>query len=183
MTLMALEDYISLIETEIMEAQSFFEQNYKEVEKPCVVLDIDETALSHAQFHYNKVLKRGVSLDTIFKIHELAQGRAITPTLAFYNALKRASVPVFFVTGRPNRKKMIEATRRNLNEQGYTDWKRLFFTPSSLVATHSVGHFKCHVRQSLHNLGYTVLLNIGDLETDFIGGGALKDIKLSNPFY
>ena len=47
----------------------------------------------------------------------------------------------------------------------------------------SVVPYKSGARAKIVAMGYDIILNIGDQNSDLAGGYADKDIKLSNPYY
>ena len=109
----------------------------------------------------------------------LPQAKAIAPTLALAQHARELGVAVFFITGRPSR--LLEATERNLREQGY-EWTGLSLTPTG-VSFKSRADFKTSERRKITEQGYTILLNLGDQESDLKGAYAERIFKLPNPVY
>ena len=86
---------------------------------------------------------------------------------------------VFFISGRPP--SLRDATERNLRAEGY-DWDGVVLLPSG-VTFNSAADFKAPERRRLAEQGYTVLISIGDQESDLAGGFAERTFKLPNPVY
>ena len=98
-------------------------------------------------------------------------------TLELYRTATRLGVAVFFITGRPEEER--EATERNLRAAGYESWAGLVLRPSSGDRS----AFKTSVRRQITQDGYTILANVGDQESDLVGGHAQRTFKIPNPFY
>ena len=148
-------------------------------EKPALVLDIDDTSLSNyqemlgADFAYNK---------TVFDAWvDTAQAPAIQGTLRLYKEAQRLSVSVFFITGRPESQRTV--TERNLNEQGFQNWRQLILRPHSADAE-SAEPFKSAARAQIVSQGYKIMLNVGDQWTDLKGKPEAEfSVKYPDPFY
>ncbi len=147
-------------------------------EKLAMVLDIDETSLSN--YNYLKDAQFG----DIFGVMEQAQKRddesAIAPTLNLYRFAKNHGVAVFFITGRPERLRKI--TEKDLNSAGYYKWNGLFMRPNGHEMNSAVP-YKTATRKKIADMGYTIVVNMGDQKSDLSGGYAEQDYKLPNPYY
>lgn len=149
----------------------------KHSDKLAVVFDIDETTLSNLR-HI-----QANDYGYIPKVWDawVAEGQAtaIFPVQAVYNTAINAKVDVFFITGRtPDG---AAATERNLRQVGYETWKRILYKPADFPE--STRAFKIAARRQLAAEGYLIILNIGDQNSDLVGGYAEKISKLPNPFY
>lgn len=149
----------------------------KHSEKLAVVFDIDETTLSNARHiqandygYLPKVWDAWVAE---------GQATAIYPVQAVYNTAVNAKVDVFFITGRsPDG---AAATERNLRQVGYETWARVIYKPADFAESSRA--FKISTRRQLAAEGYLIILNIGDQNSDLVGGYAERIFKLPNPFY
>lgn len=149
----------------------------KNSHKLAVVFDIDETTLSNARHiqandygYLPKVWEAWVAE---------GQATAIFPVQAVYNTAVNAKVDVFFITGRsPDG---AAATERNLRQVGYETWTRIIYKPADFAEP--TRGFKIDARRKLAAEGYLIILNIGDQNSDLVGGYAEKLFKLPNPFY
>src|SRR5262249_14443879 len=92
---------------------------------------------------------------------------------------KALGVAVFFISGRPPA--LRDATERNLREQG-DQWDQVIIFPEGARFTSAVG-FKAPERRKITERGYTILLTMGDQESDLAGGYAERTFKLPNPVY
>ena len=91
------------------EAKQYLQERLGEVDKPAIVLDIDETALSYyPALKINDygfiiggscVLERG--LCGFLAWIDMAKGTAIAPALELYRFARANSVAVFFIASRP----------------------------------------------------------------------------------
>jgi acid phosphatase len=146
-------------------------------QKLAIVFDIDETVLSNLatmqdnDFGYvPPVWKRWVAE---------ARAPAITPVQVVYENAVRHQVAVFFITGR--RESERAATEKNLRDVGYETWTKIYCTPDDEDKPTRL--FKTNTRAQIQQDGYTIILNIGDQNSDLQGGFAEKTFKLPNPFY
>ena len=152
-------------------------RNVKRANKLAIVFDIDETTLSnlrHIQANDYGYLPK------IWNawVNE-GQATAIFPVQAVYNTAVNGRIDIFFITGRsPDG---AAATERNLRQVGYETWTRIFYKPEDFAE--STKAFKIDTRRKLAAEGYLIIANIGDQNSDLVGGYAERTFKLPNPFY
>ena len=171
----------------IAAAQRWLEERAKTAERPAIVLDIDETSLSNWPAYrlngWGRVVEGGCDLQLgpcgLRAWQALGQSKAITPTLALARRARELGVAVFFISGRPSN--LQEATERNLREQGY-EWSGVILIPQGVQFTSAVD-FKAPERRKIAERGYTIILSLGDQESDLKGGYAERTFKLPNPVY
>ena len=108
-----------------------------------------------------------------------AASKALVPTLSLAKRAKELGVAVFFITGRPP--ELREATESNLRREGY-EFAGLVLLPAG-ARFPSAADFKAPERRKIAEQGYTIILNMGDQESDLSGGYAEKTFKLPNPVY
>jgi predicted secreted acid phosphatase len=156
-------------------------QHYKPAaqEKSAIIFDIDETALSNwesiisSDFAYNH--------DRYKEWENSAKGTAIESVRKLYTFAQLKGFAVFLITGR--REIQREPTERNLKNVGFTNWQGVFFKPMDFMGKKATD-FKCKWREYIKQLGYTLVLNIGDQQSDLDGEPqALYNIKIANPAY
>jgi len=168
-------------------ARAWLDRRVPTAKKPAIVLDIDETSLSNwPQARANgwaRITNGPCDLEKgpcgLRAWQAMAEAKAIAPTLALAQHARKLGVAVFFITGRPGR--LREATERNLRGQGY-EWTELVLEPEGATFP-SVADFKAPERRKIADQGYTILLNLGDQESDLRGGYAERTFKLPNPVY
>ena len=168
-------------------AGAWLEERAKTAVKPAVVLDIDETSLSNWPAYrlngWGRVLIGGCDLQHgpcgLRTWQALGQSKAIPPTLALARRARELGVAVFFISGRPA--SLHEATENNLREQGY-EWTSLILLPDGAQFASAVD-FKAPERRKITEQKYTIILNVGDQESDLKGGYAERTFKLPNPVY
>jgi predicted secreted acid phosphatase len=172
-------------------AQSWVEQRVPQVEKPAVVLDIDETSLSNWEriFHNDFGYIGGGPCDLASKAacgnyawEQSAAAPAIEPTLALFKAAKARNVAVFFITGRFDEGEKKSATELNLKRAGYSDWDGLYLRDPGAPRA-SVAEYKRDARIDIERKGYMIIANIGDQDSDLAFGHAELTFKVPNPFY
>jgi predicted secreted acid phosphatase len=181
------------------QAQDYVLQRAKQVTKPLLVLDVDETALSNwPEINANDF---GFLLDA--PCNALPKGpcgnleweksgrlEAIAPTLTLFKAARAAGVTVIFITGRDETLQQITTT--NLEHAGYTGPLRVI-TRSKGSSTESAADYKAVERARLEKEGYTIVGNVGDQPSDLACSFAEKNkpncnhaergFLLPNPFY
>jgi acid phosphatase len=168
-------------------ARIWLNKRVRTTTKPAIVLDIDETSLSNwPAMRVNgwvRIVNGPCDLENGPCGHRawqaMAKSKAIAPTLALAQLAHKLGVAIFFITGRPHR--LREATERNLREQGY-DWTQLILEPEGATFP-SAADFKVPERRKIAEHGYTILLNLGDQDSDLKGGYAERSFKLPNPVY
>jgi|SRR6185437_3634903 len=168
-------------------AHAWLKKRVGSATKPAIVLDIDETSLSNwPEMRVNgwaRIINGPCDLEKGPCGHRawqaMARAKALAPTLALAQSAHKLGVAVFFITGRPQR--LREATERNLREQGY-EWTELILEPAG-ASFPSAADFKAPERRKIAEHGYTILLNLGDQDSDLKGGYAERTFKLPNPVY
>jgi HAD superfamily, subfamily IIIB (Acid phosphatase) len=141
---------------------------------------------------------------------QTAMAPAIEPTLALYRlarceGIERPNectpVEVFFVTGRKEveREKLDETgnppteknekekasawTLRNLHRVGYDSADAAHLYMREEQSSGPVSEHKIAARKKIEERGYTIIANVGDQESDLVGGHAARTFKVPNPFY
>jgi|SRR5262245_1025958 len=181
------------------DAKDWLERRRAQVSNPAIVLDIDETSISNwTRIHKNDFAYIVNGTCDLAKLgdpcgdiawQESGQAPAIRPTLDLFDLAKCNSTPpvagctkvaVFFVTGRYKIAK--ERTERNLLNAHYNDWDGLYLRDPA-TAGQPVSFHKIAARIDIERLGFTIIANIGDQQSDLAGGHAERTFKIPNPFY
>ncbi len=184
-------DYDRDIARVLGEAKSFVERQAGAVNKPAIVLDIDETSLSNwpeiRANDFGYIAKGPCTLapqvacgDRAWELS--ARAEAIGPPLALANAAKAEGVAVFFITGREGDRYLRAATERNLRKAGYGGWTRLIMRDAASRRLYA-DEYKTRERARIEAEGYTIIANVGDQESDLKGGHAERTFRMPNPFY
>lgn len=168
-------------------ARAYLEERVPQASRPAIVLDIDETSLSNWPAYrangWSRILAGECELEHgpcgIRAWQAMGRSTALAPTLALVRRARELGAAVFFITGRPP--DLREATERNLREQGY-EWDGVILLPEGAHFDHSAD-FKAPERRRIAERGYTILLSMGDQQSDLDGGYAEKTFKLPNPVY
>jgi len=168
------------------EAEHWLEKRAPQVPRPAIVLDVDETSLSNWPAYrangWARVVNGECDLDqgpcNVRLWQRTGRSSAIPATLHLAQRAQELGVKVFFLTGRPE--SLREATERNLHAQGYV-FEGLRLRPSGTYA--SAAEFKAPQRCDLEQAGYTIVLAMGDQQSDLDGGCTERGFKLPNPVY
>jgi len=116
-----------------------------------------------------------------------AKAPAIGATKKLFNFANARGVAVFFVTGREEFER--SWTAKNLDSAGFRKRAGLFMRPTGKVGFEtgkvdpSAASFKTSMRLAIENMGYHIILNVGDQLSDLSGGHADQALKYPNPFY
>ncbi len=171
----------------VARADAWLAERAPAVQRPAIVLDIDETALSNWQAyrvnHWARILQGDCDLErgpcNIRVWQAMGRSVALPPTLHLVEHARRLGVAVFFITGRPGDLRAV--TEQNLREQGF-GFAEVIVLPSDKTFTRGAD-FKAAERQRIAAQGYTILLSMGDQRSDLDGGFAERVFKLPNPVY
>ena len=152
------------------------------VDRPALVLDIDETALSNDDWMASvDFLRDSPLLADLFAQHADTWAiPAIAPTLELYETARQHDIAVFFITGRGERLRAV--TEANLRNMGYTDFAGATFNSPDYEEP-SIVPFKSGARADIEAQGYTIIANVGDQDSDLNGGHGGCPHKLPDPYY
>jgi predicted secreted acid phosphatase len=174
--------YFKEIDQKISEATDYLERQarYGRRNRLALVLDIDETSLSHyhdlARLHFTN------NTDALTAAYMLGHAQAIPAVLHLYKQALNRQIAVFFISERPNTAEMVAITGQNLKQVGFDQWEELILKPIENNAL-SIQDFKTAARRHILAQGYDIIMNIGDQNADIQGGYAEIKVKLPNPFY
>jgi acid phosphatase len=171
----------------VARAQQYMEKRAKAVVKPAIVLDIDETSLSNWPAYrangWSRITAGACDLERgpcgIRAWQSTGASKALVPTLGLAKRASELGVAVFFITGRPP--ELYGATEANLRREGY-QFTGLVLQPPGVTFKSAVD-FKAPERRKIAEQGYTIILSMGDQNSDLLGGYAEKTFKLPNPVY
>ena len=162
----------------IREARAFCSNYLKEhpdKKRLAIVSDIDETLLDNRGY-FDKNEKFNWPAFLAF-VHE-ADAPAFSQTEKFLHWARKKGFAIFLLTGRPE--KVRGSTIKNLlnNQLAYDG---LYLRPDG---NHEpAAKFKTRIRTQIEDLGFTIVVNIGDQISDLAGGHALDCQKLPNRLY
>jgi acid phosphatase len=171
----------------VNEATTYLESRAKQVARPAIVLDIDETSLSNWPAYklngWARIVNGTCDLERgpcgLRAWQAMGSSKALKPTLDLDKHAKSLGVAVFFISARPP--DLREATEKNLRDQGF-EWDELIVYPPDTTFRSTVD-FKAPERKKIADRGYTILLTMGDQQSDLTGGNAERTFKLPNPVY
>jgi predicted secreted acid phosphatase len=171
----------------VHDAVAYLESRAKAVTRPAIVLDIDETSLSNWPAYkvngWARVVNGACDIQSgpcgLREWQAMAISKALKPTLELDRKAKSLGVAVFFITGRPPN--LREATEKNLRDEGF-EWDEVILLPPNTTFSNAAD-FKAPERKKITDRGYTILLTMGDQQSDLSGGYAERTFKLPNPVY
>lgn len=149
----------------------------KELGKPnlAIVSDIDETLLDNREYY---------AAHPDFHWHEFTEwinsGKAPTlkPTADLLSWARSHGIAIFLITGRYE--KLRPGTIRNLVKRGVA-YDGLYLRPNG-DKTDAV-EYKSNIRKNIENMGFKIIVNIGDQYSDLLGGYAQECAKVPNRMY
>lgn len=147
-------------------------------EKPIVIFDIDETALSN--YEHIKEIDFGYYYDIWLEWLKKSDAIAIPQTKRFYDYLISKKIDAVFISGRND--DSYQATLKNLFDQGYTKFDTVIVRNKD-ERNLSAAEFKLAKRKELSSKGFNIIANIGDQESDFYSGYSGYVVKLPNYLY
>lgn len=142
-----------------------------------VVFDLDETLLQN----WPQIRDRdyGYVPEEWDRWVAKAAAPAIAPVREVYRAARARNVDVVFLTGRGEDDR--DATVKNLRAIECADFALLICKPDGKGGT--AAEYKTAERRKLTESGRTIIANIGDQESDLVGGYSERVFKLPNAFY
>jgi predicted secreted acid phosphatase len=170
-------------------ARRWLQKRAPSVQRPALVLDIDETALSNWEVIKLDDFGRPVDGPCVPESgapcgwatwDQLGRDPAIAPILQVFHLAQALKITVFFITGRPESQR--KATEHNLDAVGYKGYQKLYMVPEGAHFP-SAADFKAPIRAEIEQAGYTIVANIGDQPSDLQRGHAEKVFLLPDPYY
>jgi hypothetical protein len=156
------------------------------VRQPAIVLDIDDTAeqtydwSADRDFGFDAAAQRQAIADAAFP--------PVEPTRDLATWASQRGVRVFFVTGRAE--ELAQSTANGLRVHGFPEPAGLFLRPTRTPRAYlpcgltcDTVSYKAGTRAFLEAQGNTIVLNLGDQDSDLAGGHAERAVKLPNPMY
>ncbi len=181
--------YLTDLQMAAAPAVAWINEETPRVDRPAVVFDIDETALSNWEAIKANDFGRVIDgpCDRLpngpcgWRAWDLrAQSTVLQPTMDIFNTARNRGAAIFFITGRDETQR--SATERNLRAVGYTGYTQLIMEPPGAQYV-SAADFKAPQRAQIEQRGYTIIANIGDQPSDLDGGFSEQTYLLPDPFY
>lgn len=143
----------------------------------CIVSDLDETLLDNRQF-IGQHTGPNESWSLFTEWVKQAQAPLLKPTAEFLSWARRQGFAVFFVTGRTE--DLRAATIANLVRRGVA-YDGLFMR--AVGDKRSAVDVKSQFRKDIEEMGFKIIVNIGDQPTDLLGGHSVDCELLPNEMY
>ena len=172
--------YLPQIAAVAERAETWLERRVREArpgERLTAVFDLDDTLLSCAPY-FNE-LNFGYTEASWRAWIERGDAPALAPVRELYRTARRLGVDVIVLSARDELQRT--ATERNLRLAECSGYAALLLEPPGWKGT--TAEFKTAERRRLAAEGRTIILNIGDQESDLAGGFAERTFKLPDPFY
>jgi len=146
-------------------------------ERLAVVFDLDETLLSN----WPHIDSLGLGYTAAAWEAWVADGKAPAsePVREVYRTARRLGVDVIFLSGR--REHQRAGTEKNLRAIECGEYAALILKPDA--SKEKAADYKTAQRQRLTSEGRVIIANLGDQESDLVGGFAERSFKLPNPLY
>lgn len=172
-------DYKKSFEKAVREARDFcktYKKNHPNAKNLAIVSDIDETLLDNRGL-FNEVDE--FSWPEFIKWTKKAEAPNLEPTARFLKWARKNGFSIFLITGRPE--KLRSCTIMNLVRNGVS-YDGLYMRPEKRRKNSAI-ELKTDVRKNLEDMGFVIVVNIGDQVSDLVGGHALDCQKLPNKMY
>lgn len=162
------------------EARRWIEQRIarrKPDERLAIIFDFDDTLVSNwpafraGDFGYVEEAWRAWV--------QAGEAPPISPVVDLLRFARSQGLGVFVITSRLENQRT--ATIKNLERIGCAEGVTLICAPNDWRDT--AAKFKTAQRQQLSKQGYAIIANVGDQQSDLVGGNAERIFKLPNPFY
>lgn len=141
-----------------------------------IISDLDETLLDNRPYFQD--VKKDFTWSDFEKWVFKAKAPNLPATAEFLKWARDQGFAIIFLTGRPENMRVVTTANLIKNKVAYDglymrgdDDKR----PAS--------KFKAEVRKKIESMGYKIVVNIGDQDSDLAGGFALDGEKLPNKLY
>ncbi len=146
-------------------------------ERLAVVFDLDETLISN----WTEIDSLGLGYSAPVWEAWVADGQApaIEPVRKVYQNARRLGLEIYFITGR--REHQRAGTEKNLRAIDCIVSSALIMKPDDAKGTSAA--FKTAERAKLAAQGAVIIANLGDQDSDLVGGYAERTFKLPDPFY
>ncbi|MBI1269739.1 hypothetical protein GC174_04840 [bacterium] len=163
----------------VREARDFckkYKRENPDTRNLAIVSDIDETLLDNRGL-FNHVEE--FSWPEFIKWVEKADAPNLKQTASFLKWARRNGFSIFLVTGRPEKLRPYTIMNLVKNDIAYDG---LYMRPDSDRHSSAI-KLKTKVRKEIEEMGFKIVVNIGDQVSDLVGGYALDCQKLPNKMY
>lgn len=144
--------------------------------KPAVVADIDETILDNREEFASHPDFKWSQFDQWI---QKANAPTLKPTADFLAWARKQGCAVFLITGRPEADRA--ATIQNLVRRGVV-YDGLYMRPGADIRG-LAEDIKSNWRKQIEDMGFHIVTNIGDQDSDLYGGFSMDCEKLPNKMY
>lgn len=150
-------------------------RQHPEKTRLAVVSDIDETLIDNRGYFVNN---KEFEWSAFFAFIDRADAPSLKDTADFLAYARKRGLAIFLITGRPE--KCRASTIKNLvhNDIAYDG---LYMRPDK--NREPAAEVKSRIRKEIEDMGFTIVVNIGDQVSDLKGGHAEDCQKLPNRLY
>ena len=172
------DEYKKEFSNAVEEARKACEKHLKEhpgERNMAVVADIDETVLDNRPYFETA---KEFDWDKFVVWVEESKAPSLKQTVDFLDWARKNGFAIFLVTGRPEN--LRAATIRNMVRNGIA-YDGLYLRAKD--DKRSAIEVKSAVRKQIEEMGFKIVVNIGDQVSDLVGGYAVDCEKLPNKIY
>ena len=127
---------------------------------PAIIFDIDDTIINIKEFDFEK-------------------NQIIPPIYAFFKFCMNEGIDIFIVTARQGNQQNIDKTVNMLINELYLDFNKIYFREPG---ERNVWAFKQQCRNAITDMGYQVIMSLGDNDWDIGINGGLGVLVEDKPY-
>jgi 5'-nucleotidase (lipoprotein e(P4) family) len=176
----AIRGYLNAKAAGIKAIDKALAENKGDGSKLCVISDIDETLLDNRPFMEREVTAHDdkVNWEQFESWINESGGKLISPTSELLAYARKKGLAVFLISGRVE--KLRHPTITNLIKYGIA-FDGLYLRPDG--DSSAASSMKSAYRKQIEDMGYKIVVNIGDQYSDLAGGYSIDCEKLPNQMY
>ncbi|MGV8122129.1 MAG: HAD family acid phosphatase [Candidatus Xenobiia bacterium LiM19] len=167
-------------ETVCKKAEEILSGYDKSGKKTAMIFDIDDTLLCNYEMMKMRDFSSNMTLSEWGAWFQKRSAPAIKPVQKLMKKAQEKGVAIFLITGRPEMFRAI--TEETLRMEGYSGINGIIFFNKS-DNDYSAISFKPLERKKLKEKGYTIIMSVGDQDSDLKGGDTEHTVKIPNPMY
>ncbi len=148
--------------------------------KYAMVFDTDDTLLCNYEMMKERDFAFNLTIPEWGAWFQKRAAPAIKPVQRLMKKAQEKGIAIFLITGRPEKFRAI--TEETLRLEGYSGINGIIYFKKG-DSDYSAISFKPTERKKLTEKGYTIIMSVGDQESDFKGGYTEHALRIPNPMY
>lgn len=169
------KEFDKAIDSAKLHCVNFIKANPNSLNK-AIVSDLDETLLDNRPYFQD--VKKDFTWADFEKWVFKAKAPNLPATAEFLKWARDQGFAIIFLTGRPENMRVVTTANLIKNKVAYDG---LYMRGDN--DKRPASKFKAEVRKKIESMGYKIVVNIGDQDSDLAGGFALDGEKLPNKLY